>query len=121
MTSPGFRSQDAIIWLEDKQICYKKYHFKNLSCKGIQQTLQKNSVGFIPLDGISVGKDRIPWEKDRQSVLFYAPAPKTHGNFTVFLLTLYKKNQVTVMKGDNKRRKKSTTEIKDEQKLPEKG
>ena len=32
-------------------------------------------MGFIPWDGITVGKDRIPWEKDRQSVLFYAPAP----------------------------------------------
>jgi hypothetical protein len=78
-------------------------------------------VGFIPWDGITVGKDRIPWEKDRQLVLFYAPAPKTHNNFTVFLLTLYKKNQVTVTKGDNKRRKKPTTESKDEQKLPVKG
>jgi hypothetical protein len=55
---------------------------------GIHQTIQKNSVGFIPWDEITVGKDRIPWEKDRQSVLFYAPAPKTHGNFLVFLLTL---------------------------------
>jgi hypothetical protein len=55
---------------------------------GIQQTLQKKSVGFIPWDGITVGKDRIPWEKDQQSVLFYDPAPKTHRNFTVFLLTL---------------------------------
>jgi hypothetical protein len=56
---------------------------------GIHQTIQKNSVRFIPWDEITVGKDRIPWEKDRQSVLFYTPAPKTHGNFTVFLLTLY--------------------------------
>jgi hypothetical protein len=78
--------------------------------------MQKNSVGFIPWDEITVGKDQIPWEKDQQSVLFYVPAPKTHGNFTVFLLTLYKKNQVTVTKGDNKWRKKSTTESKDEQK-----
>jgi hypothetical protein len=78
-------------------------------------------VGFLPWDGITVGKYQIPGEKDRQSVLFYAPAPKTHGNFTVFLLTLYKKTQVTVTKGDNKRRKKSTTESKDEQKLPVKG
>ena len=57
-------------------------------------------MGFIPWDGITVGKDRIPWEKDRQSVLFYAPAPKTHGNFMVFLLKLYKKNQLRVTKGD---------------------
>jgi hypothetical protein len=49
---------------------------------GIDQTIHKNSVGFIPWDEITVGKDR-------QLVLFYAPAPKTHGNFTVFLLTLY--------------------------------
>jgi hypothetical protein len=55
---------------------------------GMQQTMQKNSVGFILWDEITGGKDRIPWEKDRLSVLFYAPAPKTHGNFTVFLLTL---------------------------------
>jgi hypothetical protein len=27
---------------------------------GIQQTLQKKSVGFIPWDGITVGKDQIP-------------------------------------------------------------
>ncbi len=27
---------------------------------GIHQTIQKNSVGFIPWDGITVGKDRIP-------------------------------------------------------------
>jgi hypothetical protein len=27
--------------------------------------------------------------KDQHSVLSYAPAPKTHGNFTVFLLTIY--------------------------------
>jgi hypothetical protein len=60
---------------------------------GIQQTLQKNSVGIILWDGITVRKDQIPWEKDRQSVLFYAPAPKTHGNFTLFLLTLYKKTK----------------------------
>jgi hypothetical protein len=39
----------------------------------------------------NTAKDQIPWEKDRQSVLFYAPAPKTQGNFTVFLLTLYLK------------------------------
>ncbi len=58
---------------------------------GIHQTIQKNSVGFIPWDEITLGKHRIPWEKDRQSVLFYAPAPKTHGNFMVFLLTLYLK------------------------------
>jgi hypothetical protein len=57
--------------------------------QGIHQTIQKNSVGFIPWDEITVRKDQIPWEKDQQSVLFYAPAPKTHGNFTVFLLTLY--------------------------------
>jgi len=56
----------------------------SLFIKGIQQTLQKNSVGFIPWDEIAVGKDRIPWEKDRQSVLFYAPAPKTHGNLRCF-------------------------------------
>ena len=42
------------------------------------------TVGFIPWDGITVGKDRIPWEKDRQSVLFYAPAPKTHGILRCF-------------------------------------
>jgi hypothetical protein len=39
-------------------------------------SIQKNSVGFIPWDEITIGKGRIPWEKDRQSVLFYAPAPK---------------------------------------------
>jgi hypothetical protein len=27
---------------------------------GIHQTIQKNSVGFIPWDGITVGKDQIP-------------------------------------------------------------
>jgi hypothetical protein len=27
---------------------------------GIHQTIQKNSVGFIPWDGITVGKHRIP-------------------------------------------------------------
>jgi len=27
---------------------------------GIHQTIQKNSVGFTPWDGITVGKDRIP-------------------------------------------------------------
>jgi hypothetical protein len=43
---------------------------------GINQTIQKNSVGFIPWDEITIGKHRIPWEKHRQSVLFYAPAPK---------------------------------------------
>jgi hypothetical protein len=32
----------------------------NESQKGIHQTIQKNSVGFIPWDGITVGKDRIP-------------------------------------------------------------
>jgi hypothetical protein len=78
-------------------------------------------VGFIPWDEITVGKDRIPWEKDQQSVLFYATAPKTHGNFTVVLLTLYIKSQVTITKGDNKRREKSTTESKEDQKLPVKG
>ena len=57
-------------------------------------------MGFIPWDEITVGKDRIPWEKDQQLVLFY---------------------QVRVTKSDNKRRKKSTTESKDEQKLPVKG
>jgi len=41
-------------------------------------------VGFIPWDGITVGKDRIPWEKDRQSVLFYAPAPNIFHNFVSF-------------------------------------
>ena len=61
---------------------------KMLLKTGIQQTMQKNSMGFIPWDEITVGKDRIPWEKDQQLVLFYAPTPKTHGNFTVFLLTL---------------------------------
>ncbi len=48
-------------------------------------------MGFIPWDEITVGKHIIPWEKDQQSVLFYAPAPKTHGNFMVFLLTFYLK------------------------------
>ncbi len=95
--------------------------YASLLLLGIHQTIQKNSVGFIPWDEITVGKGRIPWEKDRQSVLFYAPAPKTHSNFTVFLLTLYIKNQVTVTKGDNKRREKSTTESKEDQKLPVKG
>ncbi len=55
----------------------------------MQHTIHKNSVGFIPWYEITGGKDQIPREKDLQSVLFYAPAPKTHGNFTVFLLTLY--------------------------------
>jgi hypothetical protein len=27
---------------------------------GIHQTIQKNSVGFIPWDGITEGKDQIP-------------------------------------------------------------
>ena len=52
---------------------------------GIHQTIQKNSVGFIPWDGITVGKDRIPWEKDRQSVLFYAPAPNFFTTLSVFI------------------------------------
>jgi hypothetical protein len=28
--------------------------------RGIHQTIQKNSVGFIPWDGITVGKYQIP-------------------------------------------------------------
>ncbi len=35
-------------------------NFIELILKGIHQTIQKNSVGFIPWDGITVGKDRIP-------------------------------------------------------------
>ena len=64
-------------------------------------------MGFIPWDGITVGKDRIPWEKDRQSVLFYAPAPKTHDNFTVFLLTFYKIKQ----SDGNKSRQQTEEEV----------
>ena len=41
-------------------------------------------MGCIPWDGITVGKDRIPWEKDRQWVLFYAPAPNIFHNFVSF-------------------------------------
>ncbi len=55
--------------------CFVFFVYKFL---GIHQTIQKNSVGFIPWDEITVGKHRIPWEKHRQSVLFYAPTPKTH-------------------------------------------
>ena len=33
---------------------------KELFLFGIQQTLQKKSVGFIPWDENTVGKDRIP-------------------------------------------------------------
>ncbi len=68
-------------------------------------------MGFIPWDGISVGKDRIPWEKDRQSVLFYTPAPKTHGNFTVFLLTLCK-----IKPSDGNERRQQTEEEVDNRK-----
>jgi hypothetical protein len=33
---------------------------KDSSKLGIHQTIQKNSVGFIPWDAITLGKDRIP-------------------------------------------------------------
>ena len=65
-------------------VCHQK-NVQTLNLKihfhGIHQTIQKNSVGFIPWDGISVGKDRIPWDKDRQSVLFFAPRPKNPWKF----------------------------------------
>ena len=48
-------------------------------------------MGYIPWDEITIGKHRIPWEKHRQLVLFYAPAPTTHGNLLVLLLTIYLK------------------------------
>ncbi len=48
-------------------------------------------MGYIPWDETTVGKHRKPWEKHRQSVLFYAPATKTHGNLMVLLLTFYLK------------------------------
>ena len=59
--------------------------------EGIQQTLQKKTVGFIPQDGITVGRDRISQERDQILGLFFAPTPKNYGNFTVFLLTFYKR------------------------------
>ncbi len=34
--------------------------FLTVTVWGIQQTLQKKSVGFIPWDGITIGKDGIP-------------------------------------------------------------
>ncbi len=78
-------------------------------------------------------------------IILRPPAPKTHGNFTVFLLTLYKikpsdgnkrwqqteeelllkmntdNNNNNNNNNNNKQRKKLTTESKDEQKLPVKG
>ncbi len=45
-----------------------KQTFVDLEKEGIHQTIQKNSVGFIPWDEITVGKDQIPWEKDQQLV-----------------------------------------------------
>ena len=50
------------------------------------------------------------------------PRPKNPRKFNgIFVIILFKKNQVTVTEGDNKRRKKSPTESKEEKKLPVKG
>jgi hypothetical protein len=38
-------------------------------------------VGFIPWDGITVGKDRIPWEKDG---IILRPRPQFFHNFVSF-------------------------------------
>ncbi len=69
----------------------------------------------------TVGRDQIPQERDQISVLFYAPAPKTTVNLQCFCKHFIKENKVTVTKADNKQMKKSTTESKDQQKLPVKG
>ena len=64
------------------RVCYNRIR---LHISGIHQTIQKNSVGFILWDGITVGKNRIPWEKDRQWVLFYAPATNCFTTLSVII------------------------------------
>ncbi len=74
-------------WTKNSKCYYLNNYFsynKHLIL-GIHQTIQKNSVGFIPWDGITVGKDRIPLEKDWQSVLFYAPTPNFFTTLSVFI------------------------------------
>jgi hypothetical protein len=104
-----FKRRNSINELERRLSIVKK--------NGIQQTLQKKTVGFKPWDGITIGKDR---GKKTDSRYFFTPPPqKTTEIFWWFCK--HNINQVTVTKGDSKGRKKSRTESKDEQKLPMNG
>ena len=40
-------------------------------------------MGFIPWDGITVGKDRIPWKKT-DSRYYFSPQPQFFHNFVSF-------------------------------------
>ena len=45
-------------------------------------------MGFIPWDGITVGKDQIPWEKKPTVSIILRPRPQFFHNFVSFHLIL---------------------------------